>query len=196
MSVSTGQCLSDSKAQGSLSLILSDVENDSLSLSATSSNTKLIPNKGIVLGGSGANRSVTIGAADKQSGTAVVAVKVSDGTDTTTLNLTVKVGTPQNETLTGTSGVDLLFGMNGRNTLNGLGGNDLLCGGNGDDTLDGGDGNDALGGGRGNDTLGGGDGDDTLTGGQGADSFSGGAGADVAIDFTPSQGDTKDGSIP
>ncbi|HEU5102518.1 MAG TPA: Ig-like domain-containing protein [Roseiflexaceae bacterium] len=196
MSVTTGQCLSDSKARGSLSLVLGDVDNDSLSLSATSSNAKLLPSKGIVLGGSGANRNVSISAADKQSGTAVVAVKVSDGTDTTTLNLTVKVGTPQDETLSGTNGVDMLFGMNGRNTLDGLGGNDLLCGGNADDTLNGGDGNDALSGGRGNDALGGGGGDDTLTGGQGADNFSGGAGADTATDLTPSQGDTQDGTLP
>ena len=42
----------------------------------------------------------------------------------------------------------------------------------------------------------GGSGNDTLTGGAGPDSFSGGPGTDVATDFTPSQGDTKDGTIP
>ena len=66
----------------------------------------------------------------------------------------------------------------------------------GDDTLDGGDDNDTLLGGSGNDILRGGNGNDTLTGGMGADSFSGGAGTDTVTDFTPSQGDTQDGTIP
>ena len=35
-----------------------------------------------------------------------------------------------------------------------------------------------------------------LTGGPGADRFSGGAGKDVATDFTATQGDTSDGTIP
>jgi hypothetical protein len=37
---------------------------------------------------------------------------------------------------------------------------------------------------------------DRLTGGPGADRFSGGAGTDVATDFTTTQGDTSDGTIP
>ena len=37
-------------------------------------------------------------------------------------------------------------------------------------------------------------GNDRLTGGTGADRFSGGAGNDVNVDYTPTQGDTTDGS--
>jgi Ca2+-binding RTX toxin-like protein len=178
--------------------MVSDVDNavGNLSLSATSSNTKLVPGKGIKIEGSGATRTLTVQAADKQSGTAVITVNVTDGTTTTQMKVTLHVGTPQNDTLNGTSGVDMLLGLNGRNTLNGNDGNDLLCGGNGDDTLNGGNGNDSLGGGRGNDALNGNDGDDTLTGGQGADQFSGGAGTDTATDFASSQGDAQDGSLP
>jgi hypothetical protein len=48
----------------------------------------------------------------------------------------------------------------------------------------------------GNDLLCGGRGNHTLTGGQGADRFSGGLGADTVTDLTPSQSDSRDGTIP
>ena len=86
--------------------------------------------RNLVLGGSGTTRTLTLAAAPKQAGTATVTVVVSDGADSTSLVLTVEVGTPKNDTLTGTSGPDVLFGLNGTNTLSGGDGNDLLCGGN------------------------------------------------------------------
>ncbi len=138
---------------------------------------------------------LTLTAAPKKSGKATVTLSVTDGANTTTLPVTVFVGTDKNETLNGTGGTDLMFGLSGRNTLNGLGSIDLLCGGNADDTLNGGDGADTLGGNRGNDKLYGGPGDDTLTGGRGADFFSGGEGTDTATDFTPSQCDKQDGTV-
>ncbi|MGH8521241.1 MAG: hypothetical protein ACREU9_07480 [Gammaproteobacteria bacterium] len=191
-----GQCLSDT--QGRINLSVGDLETPagSLTLSGSSSNTNLVPNANIVFGGSGANRTLTITAAPKKSGTASITVSVSDGELTTTLVVTVKIGTNMNDTLIGTSGPDMLFGVNGTDILTGLADNDLLCGGNGDDTLNGNGGADALNGGNGNDILNGGDENDTLTGGLGADSFRGGAGTDTATDFTPSQGDTQDGTIP
>jgi VCBS repeat-containing protein len=103
------------------------------------------------------------------------AVTVSDGTDTGTVALTLKAGGNSNDTLAGTSptntlsGTDILLGQNGDDTLRGMGGKDLLCGG------------------RGNDRL---------SGGAGADRFEGGPGTDRATDFTPSQGDIKDETIP
>ncbi|HEX6718169.1 MAG TPA: hypothetical protein VF088_13715, partial [Pyrinomonadaceae bacterium] len=36
---------------------------------------------------------------------------------------------------------------------------------------------------------------DTLTGGPGADTFIGGSGTDTVTDYTPAQGDTKDGTV-
>ncbi len=191
-------CLSDSSANGRIKLVLGDADSGVNGLTLTlvsSSNTALVPNKNVVLGGSGANRTLTVTAAAKKSGTALLTLRVSDGLNSADLPVNVVVGTDKNETLNGTGGTDLLFGLAGANTINGLGANDLLCGGNGADTLNGGDGDDTLGGNRGNDILNGEGGSDTLTGGQGADRFSGGQGADTATDFTPSQGDTEDGTV-
>lgn len=52
----------------------------SLTLSATSSNTALVPVANIVFGGSGTDRTVTVTPAANQSGTATITITVSDGT--------------------------------------------------------------------------------------------------------------------
>jgi len=204
--VTNGQCSSTNLADGTLNLTLNDPDGDPLTLTLVSnSNPALVPNNKIVLGGSGNNRTVTITAAAKKSGTATITLNLSDGKVTVPAVVTVKVGSDSNETLTGTSGIDMMFGLAGRNTLNGNAGNDLLCGGNANDTINGGDGNDILDGAKGDDALNGGNdndllrgssGNDSLTGGAGADSFSGGSGSDVATDFNAAQGDTQDGTVP
>ncbi len=63
----------------------------SLSLSATSSNTTLVSLTNIVFGGSGSNRTVAVTPAAGRSGTATVAIAVSDGsiTSSTSFALTV-----------------------------------------------------------------------------------------------------------
>jgi hypothetical protein len=221
--VGYGQCGSG-QANGTMNLTVNDVETapGSLTLSATSSNTAVVPLANISFGGSGANRTVTINAVPQAIlAFSDVTITVSDGTLTSSINIRVIVGTNASETITintvpggvTTLGSDMIFGRNGDDTINAGAGNDLVCGGNsggtingglGDDTLDGGNGNDTLQGGDGNDhllggngtdTLQGGNGDDTLTGGSGPDSFSGGPGNDTATDFTPSQGDTKDATV-
>ena len=55
-----GQCLSDTR--GRVNLLVGDVETpaSSLTLTATSSNTQLVPVSNITLGGTGANRTATI----------------------------------------------------------------------------------------------------------------------------------------
>ena len=184
---SAGQCTNDST--GTMNLTVGDTETaaGALTLSGSSSNTNLVPNNSIVFSGSGANRTVTIKTKSGATGTATVTVTVSDGTNTASVTLTVKAGGNGIDTLIGTTGVDMLFGRNGNDTINANAGIDLACGGNDKDTLSGeGD----------NDSLWGQSGNDTLTGGLGADFFSGGAGNDKAADFTPSQGDTSDGTIP
>jgi len=186
-----GKCLSDTSAQGEINLIVGDDGGaENLNLSATSSNTELVPDNNITLGGSGENRTMTVSAAPRKSGTAQITVTVSDqGSLSATQIVNVNVGTSKGDNLSGTPEADMLFGLEGSDTLSGLGANDLLCGGNGNDTLSGGDGDDTLFGQRDNDKL---------TGGTGADFFSGGSGArDVATDFNDAgEGDTNDNTIP
>jgi predicted extracellular nuclease len=167
------------------------------------SNPALVPLGNVVLGGSGANRTVAITATAKVSGTAVLDFTLDDGVNTTAFTITVTVGTDDPESLTGTAGADVLIGLQGDDSLAGLGDGDLLCGGNGNDILAGGDGVDTLEGARGNDVLNGGalddvlrggQGNDSLTGGSGADAFSGGPGVDVNVDLTPLDDDTWDGT--
>jgi hypothetical protein len=204
--VTDGQCSSSNVASGTIDLTLFDADGDTLSLTlASNSNPSLVPSGNIALGGSGDSRSLAIGSAPRNSGTATLTLGLSDGKVTVPVVVTVMVGTGQDDTLDGTAGIDMIFGLGGKNTLNGNSGNDLLCGGNSSDTLNGGDGNDILDGENGSDTLNGGNGNDilrgssgsdTLTGGAGGDFFSGGTGSDVATDFSLVEGDTQDGTIP
>jgi uncharacterized repeat protein (TIGR01451 family) len=214
--VTNGQCSTTNMASGTINLTLNDPDpGDSLTLTlASNSNPTLVPNSNIVLGGSGNNRTLTVTTVAKGSGSATITLNLSDGTVTVPVVITVKVGGDKNETLNGSSGIDMIFGLGGKNTINGNAGNDLLCGGNGVDTISGGDGNDIIDGANGddvlkgeagddilrgaagNDTLNGGDNDDVMSGGSGADAFSSGSGTDSITDFTPSQGDRQDGTIP
>jgi len=215
IAVTAGGTCASGTAGGTVLLAVADDNTPagSLVLSFVStSNSGLVPASGIVLGGSGAARTLAITPVAKKGGTAIITLSLSDGVYATSFTLTVIVGSDKNDTLTGTSGADLILGLGGNDSLSGLAGNDLLCGGKGVDTMAGGDGddtldgqngddvlrggndNDILGGGNGNDRLEGEAGDDTLTGGSGADVFSGGPGTDTLVDVTPSQGDTTDGT--
>ena len=204
--VTNGICSSTNMASGTINLTLADADGDPMTLLLVSnSNTTLVPNANVVIGGSGTDRTITVTGAAKKSGTATLTFNLSDGKVTVPVVVTVKIGTDKNETLNGTSGIDMIFGLGGKNTINGNAGNDLLCGGNSSDTISGGDGNDIIDGENGNDVLNGGNGndilrgslgDDSLTGGAGADFFSGGQGTDTATDFNINQGDTQDGTIP
>ena len=147
----------------------------SLTLSATSSNQALVPDGNLVLAGSGARRALTATATPRATGTATITITVSDGSRTTSVTVALHAGGNGADTLAGPR-LRLLLGQNGNDALSGRAGHDLLCGGRGDDTLNGGDG------------------DDSMSGGQGGDRFSGGSGADTAPDFSPSQGDTQDGT--
>jgi hypothetical protein len=67
---------------------------DDLTVAAGSSNTTLVPNAGIVLGGSGANRTVRVTPAAKQTGTATITLTVSDGSLSATSTFEVTVTAP------------------------------------------------------------------------------------------------------
>src|SRR6266516_4266113 len=183
-----GMCGADDHS-GTINLTVGDVESTAgaLTLSASSDNKTLVPNGNLVLGGSGIARTLKVTSVAGRSGIATVTVTVSDGQKTGMVQVTVRVGGNGNDTLTGGTGTDLIFGKNGNDTLSGGDGNDLLCGGNG---------NDILSGGAGDDSLFGAAGDDRLTGGPGTDRFSGGIGTDRATDFSATEGDTTDGTIP
>jgi predicted outer membrane repeat protein len=179
-----GQCPSDTSAQGTINLGVSDDAGAAyLSLSATSSNTALLPNSNITFGGSGQNRKMSVRALDNKSGTARITITVSDQSSlSATRTVTVKVGTGNNNTMSGTGGADMLFGLDADDLLEALEANDLLCGGEEEDILIGG---------VGHDTLRGGSDEDRLSGGGGADTFDGGTGTDTATDFDAGEGDTK-----
>ncbi len=175
-----GTCNSNTSA--TINLNVTDDQIDTLSLTATSSNTGLVPNSGLVLGGSGSDRTLTI-TTSGGTGRAEITVTATDATGASaSVKINVFAGGSGADTITGTSGPDVLLGANGADRLNGIGGVDLLCGGNG---------NDQIRGGPGDDTLSGGNGDDTLTGGPGADAFIGGNGNDTATDFNAGEGDTS-----
>ena len=106
--------------------------------------------------GSSATRTVALTALDKKSGVATLTFHLSDGTVTLPVVVTVRVGTSQGETLSGTEGIDMIFGLEGADAVNGLGGSDVLCGGSDADAVNGGAGNDILDGEEGPDTLDGG----------------------------------------
>jgi Ca2+-binding RTX toxin-like protein len=66
------------------------------------------------------------------------------------------VGTPGNDTLSGSAKRDVILGGGGDDSVNGAGGRDVICGGEGNDALAGGPGSDELSGDNGNDRLDGG----------------------------------------
>lgn len=96
----------------------------SLTLIASSSNTLVVPSSGIVLGGSGANRTVTITPAPGQSGTTTITVKVFDGKWSASSTFTLTVGgvlpslaadssVKDDSTVTDTSATTTLLGAGG-----------------------------------------------------------------------------------
>jgi hypothetical protein len=87
------QTLAEDGTTGPLPFTIGDLETaaSSLTLSKASSNTTLVPVANIVLGGSGANRTVTVTPAANQSGSAVITVTVSDGTASTSETFTLTV---------------------------------------------------------------------------------------------------------
>jgi VCBS repeat-containing protein len=185
-----GTCGKDDHS-GTVNLTVDDVESSAakLTLSATLSNPDpaLVSISNVNFAGSGASRTMTVSTVDGRSGTAIVTVRVTDGQDSGSVEVTVQVGGSGKDTLTGSGGADLLLAQSNNDALIDGDGNDLLCGDSGNDTLSGG---------AGDDSLGGGSGSDRLTGGSGTDRFSGGSGTDMATDFDTTEGDTTDGTIP
>jgi hypothetical protein len=93
VSTITNRVIAVSTSTPAIPFTVSDVETPagSLTVSASSDNTAVVPVSGIVFGGSGGNRTVTVTPATGQTGVANITIIVSDGTDasSTTFQLTV-----------------------------------------------------------------------------------------------------------
>nr|WP_255570353.1 Ig-like domain-containing protein [Cohnella sp. CFH 77786] len=114
----TNVTVNENGSTSALSFTVGDAETapGSLSVSTTSSNTTLVPNNGanLTLGGSGANRTLTVTPAANQSGTATITITVSDGNGGTaqdTFVLTVN-GKPSISNIT-----DLTMNKNGSTSV-------------------------------------------------------------------------------
>lgn len=162
---SQSACLSGTR--GRITLKLADVDNNvsALTLSVvSSSNTRLVPKSNVSFAGSAETRTATITTVSGRTGSSSVTLKVSDSQASASAPVTVRAGSNDEDTLTGTGGADLLLGRDDGDALRGFGGSDVLCGAKGPDRL---------------------------TGGSEADSFDGGSGTDTATDFNATEGDSK-----
>ena len=85
--------VNEDTASKAIAFTIGDAETSTskLKLTSSSSNTKLVPTAGIVLGGTGSKRTVTIKPAKNQSGKATIKITVSDGALTATESFTVTV---------------------------------------------------------------------------------------------------------
>ena len=83
------QSIDEDSTTGALAFTIDDVETEAaaLSVTATSSNTTLLPNANIVLSGSGANRTLTATPSANQFGTTTITVTVTDGDGATTTDI-------------------------------------------------------------------------------------------------------------
>jgi len=93
ISAIANRSISQDTSTGSISFTVGDVETSasSLSLTASSSNSTLVPGTSIIFGGSGASRTVAVTPTSGQSGSATITVTVSDGSATETSNFTLTV---------------------------------------------------------------------------------------------------------
>lgn len=86
------QTITEDTQTGALAFTIGDIDGDTLAVTASSSNTTLVPNGNIVLAGSGANRTVTVTPATNQFGTGTITLTSSDGgglSATTSFTVTV-----------------------------------------------------------------------------------------------------------
>ena len=81
ISDTTDKTTNEDTATAALSVTVGDVETPAgtLTVAGSSSNTALVPAANIVVGGTGASRTVTITPAPNQSGTATITLTVTDG---------------------------------------------------------------------------------------------------------------------
>ena len=88
-----GREIEEATVTGIIPVVIKDLETEteSLALTATSDNSVLVPESGIVLGGSGGERTVVITPVSDQNGKARITLTVSDGTASTSEAFTLTV---------------------------------------------------------------------------------------------------------
>ena len=93
ISAISDQSTTENTPTGAIAFTIGDPDNalGTLTVSATSGNTTVLPNANIALGGGGANRTITLTPATNQSGTTTITVTVSDGTATASTDFTLTV---------------------------------------------------------------------------------------------------------
>jgi hypothetical protein len=98
ISTIASQTITSGLSTNAIGFTVADAETapGSLTVSGTSSDTALVPNTGILFGGSGANRTVTLTTSANQTGTAAITVTVSDGAASASTVFTVTLAAPAN----------------------------------------------------------------------------------------------------
>lgn len=98
VSIAGGLTTAEDTMSVTQAVTVGDIETaaGTLTLTATSSNTALIPVANVIFGGSGSNRTVRVSPGTNQFGVTTVMINVSDGTNVTSQPLTVTV-TPVND---------------------------------------------------------------------------------------------------
>ncbi len=93
ISTVANQSTTTGTATGAIAFTVGDAELSAsiLTVTATSSNTTLLPNANVVLGGSGASRTVTLTPAGGQNGTSTITLSVTDGAFITSMSFTLTV---------------------------------------------------------------------------------------------------------
>ena len=89
------QTINEDNSTSALAFTVGDVETPvgSLVVTGSSNNTALVPNANIILGGSGASRTVSITPLGNQNGMATITLTVNDGIATTQTTFQVTVNT-------------------------------------------------------------------------------------------------------
>ena len=92
------QNLQQDETLGPLYFTINDIETspDSLEVSVISSDSLIVPFEGLILGGSGAARSITITPSPGATGNTSITIKVSDGEMSTTMVFELTVESPEN----------------------------------------------------------------------------------------------------
>ncbi|HUR21908.1 MAG TPA: MBG domain-containing protein, partial [Vicinamibacterales bacterium] len=100
------QVINEDGTLGPLAVLVSSVDLDPqiLTLSGGSSNPSLLPTNRIVFGGTGSNRTVTLAPVANASGTSVVTLAVSDGTNSASTSFLVTVNPVNDAPLIGSVG--------------------------------------------------------------------------------------------